>query len=170
MHLIVGDVVGAASRAERFSMSAPPHPAEAGAHPAHKPSAASQRGVCGCSRSACPVVSLPTSSGDDRHLSRDVESAPVDRISDTADDAVRMLDSPVPVFSGTSCVGGAAEAVVFATGSHIEILRIAALGGAAPARQGGAGLRLRWVSCSGRTVAVEGGGVRPAGDCCRSDR
>ena len=61
------------------------------------------------------------------------ESAPVDRIADTADDAVRMLDSPVLVFSGTSCVGGAAEAVVFATGSHTEIGRIAALAGRRPA-------------------------------------
>jgi calcium-translocating P-type ATPase len=61
------------------------------------------------------------------------ESAPVDRIADTADDAVRMLDSPVLVFSGTNCVGGAAEAVVFATGSHTEIGRIAALAGRRPA-------------------------------------
>jgi magnesium-transporting ATPase (P-type) len=33
------------------------------------------------------------------------ESAPVDRIADAIDVADRMLDSPVLVFSGTSCVG-----------------------------------------------------------------
>ena len=46
------------------------------------------------------------------------ESAPVERLAGDVDDATRPLDSPVLVFSGTGCVGGAAEAVVHATGAH----------------------------------------------------
>lgn len=60
------------------------------------------------------------------------ESAPVERVADAVDDAVRPLDSPVLVFSGTGCVGGAAEAVVHGTGAHTEIGRIAALSGPRP--------------------------------------
>ncbi|QRP42904.1 cation-transporting P-type ATPase [Amycolatopsis sp. FDAARGOS 1241] len=55
------------------------------------------------------------------------ESAPVTRTADAADDAVRPIDSPVLVFSGTVCVAGAARAVVHATGRHTEIGRIASL-------------------------------------------
>jgi calcium-translocating P-type ATPase len=62
------------------------------------------------------------------------ESAPVERVAGTVDDAVRPLESPVLVFSGTGCVGGSAEAVVHATGAHTEIGRIAALSG--PRRAG----------------------------------
>jgi magnesium-transporting ATPase (P-type) len=36
------------------------------------------------------------------------ESAPVERVADAVDDAQHPLDSPVLVFSGTGCVGGAA--------------------------------------------------------------
>jgi calcium-translocating P-type ATPase len=61
------------------------------------------------------------------------ESAPVDRLAEAIDHAAHRLDSPVLVFSGTGCVGGRAEAVVFATGSHTEIGRIAALAGRRPA-------------------------------------
>ena len=57
------------------------------------------------------------------------ESAPVERDAAAVDTAARRLDSPVLVFSGTGCIGGAAEAVVHATGSHTEIGRIAALTG-----------------------------------------
>ncbi len=60
------------------------------------------------------------------------ESAPVERLADVVDSAARVLDSPVLVFSGTGCVGGSAEAVVHATGSHTEIGRIAALAGRRP--------------------------------------
>ena len=60
------------------------------------------------------------------------ESAPVERVADAADTAQRPMDSPVLVFSGTGCVGGAAEAVVHATGAHTEIGRIAALSGPRP--------------------------------------
>jgi calcium-translocating P-type ATPase len=61
------------------------------------------------------------------------ESAPVERVADAQDAAQRQMDSPVLVFSGTSCVGGSAEAVVHATGAHTEIGRIAALSGSRPA-------------------------------------
>ncbi len=61
------------------------------------------------------------------------ESAPVERRADAVDTAERLLDSPVLVFSGTSCVGGVAEVVVHATGAHTEIGRIAALAGRHPA-------------------------------------
>ena len=60
------------------------------------------------------------------------ESAPVERVADAVDDAGRPLDSPVLVFSGTGCVGGAAEAVVHGTGPRTEIGRIAALTGPTP--------------------------------------
>jgi calcium-translocating P-type ATPase len=60
------------------------------------------------------------------------ESAPVERVADAVDTADRPLDSPVLVFNGTGCVGGAAEAVVHATGAHTEIGRIAALTGNRP--------------------------------------
>ncbi|UOX90441.1 cation-transporting P-type ATPase [Amycolatopsis sp. FBCC-B4732] len=55
------------------------------------------------------------------------EPGPVTRTADAVDDADRALDSPVLVFSGTACVGGAARGVVHATGRHTEIGRIAAL-------------------------------------------
>lgn len=57
------------------------------------------------------------------------ESAPVERDALALDRAERSLDSPVLVWSGTACVGGAAEAVVHATGRGTEIGRIASLTG-----------------------------------------
>jgi hypothetical protein len=57
------------------------------------------------------------------------ESVPVERSAEAIDTADRRLDSPVLVFSGTSCVAGSAVAVVHATGRHTEIGRIAALSG-----------------------------------------
>jgi calcium-translocating P-type ATPase len=82
------------------------------------------------------------------------ESAPVDRIADATDQADRMLDSPVLVFSGTSCVGGAAEVVVFATGSHTEIGRIAALAGRRPASDSPLERQVRRVAYLIAAVAV----------------
>jgi magnesium-transporting ATPase (P-type) len=55
------------------------------------------------------------------------ESYPVARSADAVDDADRLLDSPVLVFSGSSCTAGSATAIVFATGAHTELGRIAAL-------------------------------------------
>ncbi|KAA5825486.1 cation-transporting P-type ATPase [Saccharopolyspora hirsuta] len=55
------------------------------------------------------------------------ESSPVQRAADFPDVARRAVDSPVLVFSGTVCTAGVAEAVVYATGRHTELGRIAAL-------------------------------------------
>ncbi len=55
------------------------------------------------------------------------ESTPVSRAADQTDTDVPYLDARDLVFSGTSCTGGAAEALVFATGMQTELGRIAAL-------------------------------------------
>src|SRR6185437_3490482 len=57
------------------------------------------------------------------------ESVPVLRGADVPDQASRVLESPVLVFSGTVCTAGSAKAVVHATGAHTELGRIAALSG-----------------------------------------
>jgi calcium-translocating P-type ATPase len=82
------------------------------------------------------------------------ESVPVDRIADIADTATRRLDSPVLVFSGTGCVGGAAEAVVHATGAHTEIGRIAALAGRRPPSESPLERQVRRVAYLIAAVAV----------------
>jgi len=82
------------------------------------------------------------------------ESAPVERVADAVDDAARMLDSPVLVCSGTGCVGGSAEAVVFATGAHTEIGRIAALAGRRPASDSPLERQVRRVAYLIAAVAV----------------
>ncbi len=55
------------------------------------------------------------------------ESQPVFRSADFADKAGPLVDARDLVFSGTSCVGGEAKALVFATGMQTELGRIAAL-------------------------------------------
>ena len=55
------------------------------------------------------------------------ESQPVLRSSEFADATGPLLEARELVFSGTSCVGGEAEALVFATGMRTELGRIAAL-------------------------------------------
>lgn len=55
------------------------------------------------------------------------ESAPVERVAGPADEQVPLLREPHLVFSGTTCVGGQAQAIVFATGRRTELGRIAAL-------------------------------------------
>lgn len=55
------------------------------------------------------------------------ESIPVTRSARERDTADRLIDAPDAVFSGTSCTSGRAPAVVFATGAHTELGRIAAL-------------------------------------------
>ncbi len=55
------------------------------------------------------------------------ESAPVERIAGPADEQAALLREPHLVFSGTTCVGGQAQAIVFATGAQTELGRIAAL-------------------------------------------
>ncbi len=55
------------------------------------------------------------------------ESMPVLRSAEFQDAKVPLLQARDLVFSGTSCTGGEAQAVVFATGMHTELGRIAAL-------------------------------------------
>ena len=55
------------------------------------------------------------------------ESVPVSRMAGAADADVPLLEAPDTVFSGTSCTGGEALVLVFATGMQTELGRIAAL-------------------------------------------
>lgn len=55
------------------------------------------------------------------------ESQPVERAADAADRSLPPLERPDLVFSGTSCTGGEARAVVTATGMATELGRVAAL-------------------------------------------
>ena len=55
------------------------------------------------------------------------ESEPVDRDAEFADTGVPRLEARDLVFSGTSCVEGEARALVYATGMHTELGRIATL-------------------------------------------
>jgi calcium-translocating P-type ATPase len=55
------------------------------------------------------------------------ESQPVLRSAEYADATGPLLEARELVFSGTACVGGEAEALVFATGMQTELGRIAAL-------------------------------------------
>ena len=55
------------------------------------------------------------------------ESVPVLRQAGAVDAGAPLLEAPDAVFSGTSCTGGEALALVFATGMQTELGRIAAL-------------------------------------------
>ncbi|MGY1961987.1 cation-translocating P-type ATPase [Nocardia gipuzkoensis] len=55
------------------------------------------------------------------------ESMPVYRSADAVDAGVPLAQARELVFSGTSCTEGEARAIVFATGMHTELGRIAAL-------------------------------------------
>jgi calcium-translocating P-type ATPase len=55
------------------------------------------------------------------------ESQPVARTATRGEPATSLLEAEDLVFSGTLCTGGEAEGVVFATGMHTELGRIAAL-------------------------------------------
>jgi calcium-translocating P-type ATPase len=55
------------------------------------------------------------------------ESVPVARSADWADAGVPLLEARDLVFSGTTCTGGEASAIVVATGMRTELGRIAAL-------------------------------------------
>ncbi len=55
------------------------------------------------------------------------ESAPVSRSADTPDVTGPLLEARDVVFSGTTCTGGEARALVTGTGMHTELGRIAAL-------------------------------------------
>jgi len=75
-------------------------------------------------------------SADARLLNGDVEgdmsaltgeSTPASRVAGPTDARAPLLEAQDVVFSGTTCTGGTARAVVFATGAHTELGRIAAL-------------------------------------------
>ena len=55
------------------------------------------------------------------------ESVPALRSAELVDPGVPKIAAPDLVFSGTNCTGGEARGVVFATGMHTELGRIAAL-------------------------------------------
>lgn len=55
------------------------------------------------------------------------ESTPVERAATAPLASGPPIDAPELIFSGTACTAGEAQAVVFATGMHTEIGRIAAL-------------------------------------------
>ena len=55
------------------------------------------------------------------------ESVPVTRSADWTEPSGSLLEARDLVFSGTTCTGGEAHALVFATGMHTELGRIAAL-------------------------------------------
>ncbi|MFM9373593.1 cation-translocating P-type ATPase [Streptomyces sp. Da 82-17] len=55
------------------------------------------------------------------------ESVPAERVAGAGRDGAPLLEEPNLLFSGTTCVEGQAQAVVFATGHHTELGRIAAL-------------------------------------------
>ncbi|WP_069173963.1 cation-translocating P-type ATPase [Streptomyces griseus] len=55
------------------------------------------------------------------------ESAPAERVAGPAVQDVPLLQEPDLVFSGTTCTGGRARGIVYATGSRTELGRIAAL-------------------------------------------
>lgn len=55
------------------------------------------------------------------------ESAPVERLPGPGFAGAPLLQEPNLVFSGTTCTEGQAQAIVFATGDHTELGRIAAL-------------------------------------------
>ncbi|MEU3492044.1 cation-translocating P-type ATPase [Kitasatospora cineracea] len=63
------------------------------------------------------------------------ESVPVVRAADAAEPGADLVDAPELVFSGTSCTGGRALALVTATGMHTELGRIAALSQRRPPEQ-----------------------------------
>ncbi len=55
------------------------------------------------------------------------ESLPVGRYSDARDTHVPLIQARELLFTGTTCVAGGATGVVYATGAHTELGRIAAL-------------------------------------------
>lgn len=55
------------------------------------------------------------------------ESAPAERVAGPGLAGAPLLQEPNLVFSGTTCTEGQAQAIVFATGDHTELGRIAAL-------------------------------------------
>ncbi|WP_207945889.1 cation-transporting P-type ATPase [Actinomadura sp. 7K534] len=87
------------------------------------------------------------------------ESAPVERVAAAAEAGAPLLSEPNLVFSGTSCTGGEARAIVFATGGHTELGRIAALSQRAPRRASPLEVQVKKVAWLIAAVAVSMGAV-----------
>ncbi|NKZ08041.1 cation-translocating P-type ATPase [Actinomadura latina] len=82
------------------------------------------------------------------------ESAPVERVAAAAEEGAPLLREPNLVFSGTTCTGGEARAIVFATGGHTELGRIAALSQRAPRRDSPLEVQVKKVAWLIAAVAV----------------
>jgi calcium-translocating P-type ATPase len=85
------------------------------------------------------------------------ESQPVLRAAEFADATGPLLEARELVFSGTSCVGGEAEALVFATGMQTELGRIAALSERVEAAESPLEQQVRHVAWLIALVAVAAG-------------
>ncbi|MFG2006815.1 cation-translocating P-type ATPase [Spirillospora sp. NPDC048911] len=82
------------------------------------------------------------------------ESAPVERVAGPAEDGVALLHDPNLVFSGTTCAGGQATGIVFATGGRTELGRIAALSQRAGRRDSPLEIQVKRVAWLIAAVAV----------------
>ncbi|TYK43606.1 cation-translocating P-type ATPase [Actinomadura decatromicini] len=87
------------------------------------------------------------------------ESAPVERVAAPSEQGVALVHEPNLVFSGTTCTGGEAQAIVFATGGHTELGRIAALSQRAPRRDSPLETQVKKVAWLIAAVAVGMGAV-----------
>jgi calcium-translocating P-type ATPase len=85
------------------------------------------------------------------------ESQPAYRSAELLDVEGPLLQARDLLFSGTTCLGGEATAVVYATGMHREIGRIAALSGTAPARESPLERQVRRVAWLIAAVAIGAG-------------
>ena len=93
------------------------------------------------------------------------ESAPVDRDAEFADTGVPPLEARDLVFSGTSCVEGEARALVYATGMHTELGRIATLSQRVESEASPLENQVRKVAWLIALIAVVGGHrLHPCGD------
>ncbi len=87
------------------------------------------------------------------------ESQPVYRAADAADAGGQVVESRQLVFSGTTCVGGEARALVYATGMRTELGRIAALSEGVRAEPSPLERQVRKVAWLISAVAVVAGAV-----------
>ncbi|MFG2088541.1 cation-translocating P-type ATPase [Spirillospora sp. NPDC048824] len=87
------------------------------------------------------------------------ESAPIERTAAPAEQDAPLLREPNLVFSGTTCTGGEARAIVFATGGHTELGRIAALSQRAPRGDSPLEVQVKKVAWLIAAVAVGMGAV-----------
>ncbi len=85
------------------------------------------------------------------------ESQPVFRSAEFADATGPLLEARELIFSGTSCIGGEAEALVFATGMQTELGRIAALSERVEAEESPLEQQVRRVAWLIALVAVAAG-------------